>query len=82
MQGATRLMITARLNAMNVLGDAPWELSFSYGRTLQAEPLRIWAGEESNARAAQAAFAHRAFCNGEARRGRCSAELERQFAAA
>jgi fructose-1,6-bisphosphatase II len=54
----------------------------SHGRALQATPFRIWAGEESNARAAQAAFAHRARCNGEARFGRYSAELEHQVAGA
>jgi fructose-bisphosphate aldolase class I len=74
-------LASPHLNAMNALGDVPWELSFSYGRALQATPLTIWAGEESNARAAQVAFAHRARCNGEARYGRYSAELEHQVAA-
>jgi fructose-bisphosphate aldolase, class I len=80
--GQSDELASAHLNAMNTLGDAPWELSFSYGRALQATPLRIWAGEESNARAAQAAIAHRARCNGEARFGRYCAELEHQVAAA
>jgi fructose-bisphosphate aldolase class I len=76
--GQSDELATAHLNAMNALGGAPWELSFSYGRALQAEPLRVWAGEESNARAAQVAFAQRAFCNGEARRGRYSPDLAHQ----
>src|SRR5713226_5325000 len=34
---------TAHLNAMNALGPHPWELSFSYGRALQAPYLhRAW----------------------------------------
>ena len=66
---------------MNAIGGVPWELSFSYGRALQATPLKVWSGEESNATDAQAAFAHRARCNGEARYGRYSEELERMFAA-
>jgi len=72
---------SAHLSAMNTIGGVPWELSFSYGRALQAAPLEAWSGEESNATDAQAAFAHRARCNGEARYGRYSEVLERMFAA-
>ncbi|MDQ6605085.1 MAG: fructose-bisphosphate aldolase class I [Actinomycetota bacterium] len=78
--GQSDELASAHLSAMNARGEAPWELSFSYGRALQAAPLQAWAGEESNAQAAQAAFAHRARCNGEARFGRYSAELEHQAA--
>jgi fructose-bisphosphate aldolase class I len=73
---------TAHLNAMNAIGGVPWELSFSYGRALQATPLKTWAGQECNVVAAQAAFAHRARCNGEARFARYTAELEQALAAA
>jgi fructose-bisphosphate aldolase class I len=31
---------TAHLNAMNRLGPQPWQLSFSYGRALQAPVLQ------------------------------------------
>jgi fructose-bisphosphate aldolase class I len=79
--GQSDELASAHLSAMNALGAAPWELSFSYGRALQATPLRIWAGEECNAAAAQAAFAHRARCNGAARVGRYTAELEHAVAA-
>jgi len=48
---------SAHLSALNALGPAPWELSFSYGRALQAAPLGAWGGEESNADQTQAAFA-------------------------
>jgi fructose-bisphosphate aldolase class I len=74
--GQSDELASAHLNAMNVIGGAPWELSFSYGRALQATALVTWAGEETNASAAQAVFAHRARCNGEARSGRYSSELE------
>lgn len=67
---------------MNAIGGVPWELSFSYGRALQAAPLKVWAGDETNAVAAQEAFAHRARCNREARFGRYSEELECALAAA
>ncbi len=68
---------TAHLNAMNALGEHPWQLSFSYGRALQAPSLQAWRGEESNVAAAQEAFLHRARMNGAARSGEYSPELER-----
>ena len=72
---------SAHLSAMNAIGGAPWQLSFSYGRALQATPLAVWAGEERNAGAAQQSFAHRVRCNGEARFGRYTEELEQALAA-
>ncbi len=74
--GQSDELASAHLSAINALGAAPWELSFSYGRALQATPLQVWAGREDNFAAAQAAYAHRARCNGEARFGRYHAELE------
>jgi fructose-bisphosphate aldolase class I len=68
---------TARLNEMNKLGPHPWELSFSYGRALQAPTLKEWKGEASNVAAAQAAFAHRAKCNSAARSGSYTAAMEK-----
>jgi len=67
---------TSRLNEMNKMGPHPWELSFSYGRALQAPSLKAWKGEASNVGAAQAAFAHRAKCNGAARYGKYTPEME------
>ncbi len=80
--GQSDELATAHLNAMNELGGVPWELTFSYGRALQASPLKAWGGEESNVVAAQAAFAHRARCNGKARFGRYTSELEQELSAA
>ncbi len=73
---------SAHLDAMNRAPDQPWELSFSYGRALQATPLEVWRGEPANAAAARAAYAHRARCTGAARRGEYSPEMEREAAAA
>ena len=61
-------------------GPHPWELSFSYGRALQAAVLKAWKGDPSNVGAAQAAFLHRAKMNGEARYGRWTPDLERAAA--
>ena len=67
---------TAHLNAMNALGPHPWELSFSYGRALQAPTLKAWAGKAENVPAAQRAFYHRAKLNGAARFGSYTEEME------
>ena len=69
---------TARLDAVNRLAPQPWELSFSFGRALQAPVLKAWAGQDDNRPAAQAALLKRARLNGAARRGAYSADLERR----
>ena len=74
--GQSDIEATAHLNAMNAGYDTPWNLSFSYGRALQAAPLAAWGGRAENGAAAQAAFAHRARMNGLATEGRWSMELE------
>ena len=70
---------TAHLNAMNAqyADQMPWALSFSYGRALQAAPLKAWGGKAENVAAAQAAFAHRAKMNGLATTGEWSDGLEK-----
>ena len=78
--GQSDVEATARLNAMNRIGDLPWRLSFSYGRALQAAPQKAWSGKTENKSAAQAAFAHRAEMNGLATLGKWSAELEKKAA--
>jgi fructose-bisphosphate aldolase class I len=67
---------TANLNAMNAMGRHPWEVSFSYGRALQAPVLAAWKGQESNVAAAQQALAKRARLNGLAREGKYSPAME------
>ena len=72
---------TNRLNLMNRMGAQPWEVSFSYGRGLQAAALTTWRGEPGNVAAAQQQYRHRARCTGAARQGEYSAEMERELAA-
>jgi fructose-bisphosphate aldolase, class I len=67
---------TARLSRMNELGPHPWQLSFSYGRALQAPALKAWGGKPENVEAAQQAYYKRARLNGAARSGSYSAEME------
>jgi fructose-bisphosphate aldolase class I len=67
---------TSRLNAMNAKGPLPWELSFSYGRALQAPALKAWGGDPSKVEDAQKAFLRRAKFNGAARTGTYAPEWE------
>jgi fructose-bisphosphate aldolase class I len=73
---------TTRLNLMNQMGPQPWEVSFSYGRGLQAAALTTWHGERDKVPAAQAQYLHRARCTGAARSGEYSDEMERELVAA
>jgi fructose-bisphosphate aldolase class I len=67
---------TTNLDALNRRAPQPWQLSFSFGRALQAPVLRAWAGDQGNVAAAQAALRHRAAMNGAARHGTYRSELE------
>ena len=74
--GQSDELATAHLNEMNRIGDVPWQLSFSYGRALQAPALAAWGGKTANEEAAQAALYKRARLNGLARSGDYSEALE------
>jgi fructose-bisphosphate aldolase class I len=74
--GQTDEDATAHLNAMNARGPHPWELSFSYGRALQAPALKAWGGDPAKAEDAQKAFYRRAKFNGAARTGSYAPEME------
>ena len=67
---------TENLNAMNALGTHPWQVSFSYGRALQAPVLAAWKGQEANVAAAQAALSKRCRLNGLARDGQYVTSME------
>ena len=69
---------TAHLNAMNAKGPHPWQLSFSYGRALQAPALKAWVGKPENVEAAQRAYYHRAKMNGAAMTGMYAPEMEKE----
>jgi fructose-bisphosphate aldolase class I len=72
---------TAHLNAMNARGPHPWQLSFSYGRALQAPALKAWSGKPENVEAGQRAYYHRAKMNGAARTGMYAPEMEKEAVA-
>jgi fructose-bisphosphate aldolase class I len=74
--GQSAELATQHLNAMNQMGEHPWELSFSYGRALQQPPLNAWRGDPANVPEAQRLFYRRAELNGAARYGKYSKEME------
>jgi len=79
--GQTDLQATAHLNAMNSRYEGlPWELSFSYARALQGQPMELWGGDVDKVEAAQKAFHHRAKMNSAARDGSYSEDMEEQAA--
>ena len=69
---------TAHLNSMNKILDnnSPWNLTYSYGRALQAPALDAWRGKEENVLAAQDAFYKRAKLNSLATKGDYSEDME------
>jgi fructose-bisphosphate aldolase, class I len=70
--GQSAQQASSRLNAMHASHDKralPWKLTFSFARALQNPAIEIWAGQEANKAAAQAALLHRARCNSAALKG-------------
>ena len=80
--GQTNENATAHLNMMNSKNEEslPWNLTFSYGRALQASALTSWSGKDENIPTAQEAFFQRAKFNGLASKGSYSQELESEMA--
>src|SRR5450631_725922 len=72
---------TAHLDAINRIGALPWNVTFSYGRALQAAPQQAWRGKAENVAAGQQTFAHRARMNSLASKGEWKADLESRKAA-
>ena len=75
--GQSPVEATENLNAINRMrGNAPWQLSISYGRALQQPVLEAWRGDDANIEAAQKALLKRARLNSLARRGEYRPEME------
>ncbi|MGE4631553.1 MAG: class I fructose-bisphosphate aldolase [Planctomycetota bacterium] len=67
---------TSHLNAMNRLGEHPWNLTFSYGRALQATAMKTWGGNPDAIQSASQAFLKRARCNSAATSGTWEPSME------
>jgi fructose-bisphosphate aldolase, class I len=74
--GQSAEVATDHLNAMNAMGPQPWQVSFSYGRALQAPVLDAWQGQEDKVAAAQQALLKRCRLNGLARDGKYARTME------
>ena len=74
--GQSDELATAHLNAMNQIDGTPWNLTFSYGRALQAPALKAWSGRAENIPTAQEALMKRAIFNGLATKGEYSSDME------
>ena len=72
---------TVNLNAINQRVDSttPWQLSFSYGRGLQATPLKVWSGDPAKVPQAQEAYLRRARVTSAARDGVYTPDMEKEF---
>jgi fructose-bisphosphate aldolase class I len=78
--GQSSAEATLHLSLMNKAGPLPWSLTFSYGRALQDDALKTWAGQAGNYAAAQKEMAKRAKLNGLATTGSYSSSMESQAA--
>ena len=79
--GQTDDEATVNLDAINRRAaevGAPWQLSYSYGRGLQAAPQKAWAGKRENVAAAQRAYLHRSKLTSAARQGRYTPAMEKE----
>ena len=72
--GQTEVQATENLNEMNAKNDLPWNLTFSYGRALQASALIKFA--ENDVAGAQKTLLHRAKMNSLASQGKYSSADE------
>ncbi|HKJ67304.1 MAG TPA: class I fructose-bisphosphate aldolase [bacterium] len=75
--GQSAELATEHLNAMNTMGDHPWNLTYSYGRALQQPTLNEWRGNSAKTEKAQQLLQHRAKCNGAATLGQYSKDMEK-----
>ena len=73
--GQSDIDATSHLNETNLtIGNAPWPLTFSFGRALLADALSLWS--KSDVEGAQARLRHRSKMNALAAVGAWSSDLE------
>ena len=76
--GQSAELATEHLNRMNQMDkNLPWQLSFSYGRALQAPSLQCWQGDKSKVSEAQDIMHIRAKLNGLATMGDYNTGMEK-----
>ena len=83
--GQADVEATDHLNRINVLAkkaNAPWPITFSYGRALQHASITVWKGQDANVVEAQKALHHRAQMNSLAALGQWTPDSEKASALA
>ena len=78
--GQSSAEASEHLSLMNQMAPLPWALTFSYGRALQDEALKAWAGKADSYLAGQKAFLRRARLNHLAQTGAYAAKHEQEAA--
>lgn len=68
---------TERLDAMSKIGGLPWELSYSYLRSMADPAFEIWKGDARNFAAAQKELYRRGKMISAAREGKYSLDMEK-----
>ncbi len=68
---------TARLDAMNKIGGFPWELSYSYLRSMADPAFEVWKGDAKNLEAAQKVLYRRGKMLSAAREGLYTPDMEK-----
>lgn len=68
--GQEAIDANARLRAMNVDGDLPWRVTFSFSRALMMNALNYWKGDNAKWEAAQQIFLKNARASSEASVGK------------
>jgi fructose-bisphosphate aldolase class I len=74
--GQNDVQASENLNAINLLGPHPWEVSYSYGRALQEASQKSWAGDAAKVVDGQKALLRRAQANSSAQTGKYSPAIE------
>jgi len=74
--GQNDVQASENLNAINLLGPHPWEVSYSYGRALQEASQKSWAGDAAKVVDGQKALLRRAQANSSAQMAKYSPAIE------
>lgn len=67
--GQTPEQAKANLNAIGLMNEQPWPITYSYSRAVQDPVLKIWRNREANIKKAQAKFSQLLAQNSAARNG-------------
>ena len=76
--GQTEIEATKNLNAINLINDTNFVMSYSYGRALQQGALKFWSKNINDIKGTQDVFSHRAKMCSLASIGKWSEDIEKK----